>query len=121
MDVHWDIKIIGMKTIKFSGSIDERTEWPEIDRSQGRVDIDLGDIELMNSAGCGAWVKWVRGVQVKDGIFLHNCPPHFITQASILIGIVPAGVTVQSFFVPYFCDSCGASEQLRFELGKDFH
>lgn len=100
--------------------MDERMQLPEMKSDlPGRLDIDLQDLESMNSTGCRNWVHWIRAIKAK-GIYLHNCPPQFVSQAAILKGVIPDGVTVQSFYIPYYCDSCGASETVRMELGKDF-
>lgn len=108
-------------TVRFKGFLDEAYEFPDISQPiKGRLDIDLLDLDLMNSTGSRNWVMWIKSIRASEGIFLHNCPPQFISHASILVGLIPAWVTVQSFFVPYFCESCGASERTRHELGKDF-
>lgn len=112
-----------MKVIKLQGFLDERMQFPKIEGEiRERLDIDLSDVEQMNSTGCRNWVIWIQKLRplAKNGVFLHNCPSQFISHASVLTGLIPVGVTVQSFYVPYFCESCGASERMRFELGKDF-
>jgi len=110
-----------MSKIAISGFLDETTVFPTIANPvTGRIDIDLEKLETMNSTGCRNWVMWIKGVKATGGIHLHNCPPQFITHASILFGLIPPGTVVQSFYVPYFCASCGASERQRFELGKDY-
>lgn len=110
-----------MKMIAISGFLDEAARFPQLSgKIAGRLDIDLQNLEQMNSTGCRNWVIWIKNIQATEGIFLHNCPPQFITHASILFGLIPPGTRVQSFYVPYYCTSCGASERQRFERGKDF-
>jgi DNA-directed RNA polymerase subunit RPC12/RpoP len=62
-------------------------------------------------------MTWIKTWKAKDGIYLQNCPPHFISQVSILFGFVPDGVVIESFFVPYYCDACGAEELVKVEAG----
>lgn len=107
-----------MSDIKLSGPLDENVILPKFEGPvPDRLNIDLKDLANINSVGCRNWMNWIKSVKAKDGIFLHNCPPHFISQVSILFGFVPEGVVIQSFFVPYYCDACGAEELLKIEAG----
>lgn len=111
-----------MSDLKLSGPLDEHTELPTLEGPvSDRLNIDLKDLANINSVGCRTWMNWIKTLKAKDGIYLHNCPPHFISQVSILFGFIPDGVTIESFFVPYFCDSCGAEELVKVEAGpRDF-
>lgn len=103
--------------INIHGALDEHAKLPEIPNplNEGLI-VDLQNLNSINSVGCRSWIQWIQALQVRDGIELINCPPSFIVQASILFGAVPKGVEIRSFYVPYYCDSCGAEELVMVEL-----
>lgn len=102
--------------IALHGPLDEHMRLPEVPSYiEGRLEVDLQNLESINSVGCRTWIQWIQNVKTSEGIELYNCPPQFIVQASILFGAVPEGVSIRSFYVPYYCDSCGAEELLKVE------
>ena len=108
-----------MRDLKLTGPLDEHTELPTYTKPiNGSLSIDLKDLSTINSVGCRTWINWIKSINASDGIYLYNCPPQFISQVSILFGFVPEGVIIQSFYVPYYCDSCGAEEFYKVEAGN---
>lgn len=104
--------------IEIEGALDEHARLPSVPKPlKDRLTIDLQNLSAINSVGCRTWIQWIQSLEVQDGVELINCPPHFVVQASILFGAVPKGVSIRSFYVPYYCDSCGAEELIKVELG----
>lgn len=109
-------------TLKFSGPIDETVKFIDIrlPSSTRQLVLDLGQVSILNSSGLRAWVLWVRSLEKRIGVFFRNCPMNVISQMNILDGFVPMGAIVDSFQVPYFCESC-KRETLKIAVrGKDF-
>lgn len=108
--------------LALSGVIDEICSLPAFDQIPGRLYIDLEKLTMINSIGCRNWVQWFRDkVRAKGGVSLIKCSPAIIHQVNILSGFLPPGVSVDSFYVPYFCDGCGYEEQMLLTRGIDFN
>lgn len=102
------------------GRIDENTKLPNVLAKGQPLHIDLGGVTGVNSVGCRQWAIWIKNLKRGGATFLHKCPPIFINQVNILIGLLPDDFTVESFYVPYHCESCGAEEVQLFERGRHF-
>lgn len=103
------------------GAIDENCRLPELPASiVVPLRIDLSGIKSINSVGCREWTVWLKKVQALGGIHLYRCPSVFISQVNILVGFVPEDIVIESFYVPYYCESCGAEESVLYERGKHF-
>jgi len=110
-------------TVTFRGMLDENAlELPHFSQPiTGRVYLKLGELTLINSLGCRKWVQWVRDeMKAKQGVFLLECNPAVVNQLNILEGFIPEGSTIESFYVPYFCESCGYDTVVLFENNKDY-
>ncbi len=107
--------------VKLVGLIDENSNLPELNASNGRISIDLEDIKSINSMGCSQWINWLKNLPLSAGkVSLQKCSPAIVQQFSILLGFLPSGVNVESFYVPYFCPECGHEDLDLLEYGKDF-
>lgn len=95
-------------TLKLDGVLDETAELPGFDVSYcGRMIIDLEKLTMINSLGCRKWIHWLKAYPKSIQISLVNCSTVIVNQINILVGFIPPGVTVESIYVPYYCNSCG--------------
>jgi hypothetical protein len=96
--------------LKFSGSINESVPWEKVKIPAAQViEMDLGGIEVINSAGGRGWVNWVYSINRGVGLSLVNCSRVFIDYVNTIHGFVPTNGKITSFQVPYFCAQCGAT------------
>jgi len=105
--------------LTFAGMIDENAALPEFPKGiAGRLVIDLEGLTMINSLGCRVWAKWIKSVDVKQGIFLQKCSSAFITQVNVLQNFIPVAVTLESMQVPYTCSKCNHSEKTVYALAQ---
>lgn len=92
------------------GDITETTRFDDLlPALVGRVDFDLSQIGYMNSLGVREWVELLRKAPIQ-GYEFHACSVAFVLQASLVEGVLGRG-TVSSFFAPYACETCEATEE----------
>ena len=100
-------------TLKLDGVLDETAELPAFDLTYcGRMLIDLEKLSMINSLGCRKWIHWLKAYPKGIQISLVNCSSVIVNQINILVGFVPPGITVESIYVPYFCETCGKDERV---------
>lgn len=82
--------------------------------------IDLHEVRRINSAGAQVWVAWTRSFFSGKKVRLERLPTHFVQLASIVRNVIPEGVDIESFYVPYSDESGDSAEDVLFTKGKQF-
>jgi anti-anti-sigma regulatory factor len=111
------------QTLKVSiiGAINENTTFAELDLNGAKeIHLDLKQVSNLNSMGLRNWLIWVKKLKGKAQMRFQNCPRVVVEQMAILQGFLPIGAIVDSFQVPYYCDSCGHEEQFMAFRGRDY-
>lgn len=104
----------------FSGNIDENSNFPEPQTLEVKsLIIDLNKVELINSLGIRAWVRWMKELPSKI-ITLKNCTPPIVQQMNIVSGFLPSSATIESFYVPFYCDHCDSESAVLMKRNEDF-
>jgi anti-anti-sigma regulatory factor len=108
-------------TIVMSGSIDEDTHLPKIDLSgiDSRIAVDLENVTHINSVGIRSWLEWFKTLGANKKFFFQRCPRSVVMQMNMVDGFLPPSSMVESFYVPFFCESCNQEILRLFKLGKD--
>ena len=102
--------------LKVSGPIDEDSIFPQVSAPVGGdVVVDLDKVTIINSCGVREWVRWIAPLAATAPVVLRSCPKSIIDQANTVEGFLPKGVKVESFYVSYYCDKCGASMAIPFQ------
>lgn len=108
--------------VTFDGMLNEESSIPDLDKNiQGRLILKLEKLTMINSIGCRTWLTWIRTLNPKQGIVLERCSSVFIGQVSVLKGFAPQDSKLESFFLPYHCDSCDHDANILFQAGQDTH
>ena len=107
-------------TISFDGILNEDSTLPDMEKCiHGRLILHLEKLTMINSIGCRTWLDWIKRIQAPEGVVLQNCSPAFIAQVSVLKGFVPQDSKLESFFLPYHCDSCDHDTNILIRVGHD--
>ena len=120
-----EFKITSNKTgselyLKFSGDINENSEFNNINLEEIQVvHMDFKEVGFVNSVGLRSWIIWVKNFSNLK-INFYNCPRQVVDQLNILEGFMPPNATVQSFFVPFYCDECDHTDMVLASRGKDY-
>jgi hypothetical protein len=115
-------KIVGDSLIlSMSGSVDESFFVPALDDATFKLLVlDLEKVDLINSRGIIRWARWLNPLSQLKKIAIRHCPKMIVDQMNSIQGFLPKTIAIESFFVPYFCESCDASFKALFTQGKEF-
>jgi hypothetical protein len=93
--------------LRFVGSIDEDAALDKVKvETVKSVVMDMGEVDSINSCGGREWVKWIRTVDTNLHVEFVNCSSVFLDYANMIEGFVPSNGVIESFNVPYYCESC---------------
>ena len=108
-------------TVKLTGHIDEDAVFTGLELGQNnRITLDLAEVTAINSCGIREWIKWIRTAGESSSIVYRNCPKVIVDQINMVEGFLPANAKVESFYVPYYCDSTGNEKMILFKEGAEF-
>jgi hypothetical protein len=108
--------------LKILGQIDEDAVFEGVGfDGAGEIEIDLEKVAAINSCGIREWVKWIRSAPSNSKFVFHQCPKIIVDQMNMVNGFLPQNAVVDSFFVPYYCDSTGSEKMVLFKNGAEFN
>ncbi len=93
--------------LRLDGSIGEDAFLEKIKVGNEKdIIIDVGAVESINSCGSRDWVRWIKGVNPSANIRFINCNSIFLDYVNMIEGFIPPNGSIESFNVPYYCESC---------------
>ena len=105
----------------FVGQIDEDASFAALDPAGNKsIVFNLEGVASVNSCGIREWIKWLKTFPSDAKITYSRCPKLIVDQMNMVAGFFPKGATVESFFVPYYCEECGTENLNSFNNGKEF-
>lgn len=108
-------------TISLKGTINEDAKFVPLEGEDSkRLIFDLEQIALINSCGLRNWVQWMAKESPHSQVVYKKCPKQLVDQINILEGFMPRGAIMESFYVPYYCESCGFEENFLAKRGTDY-
>ncbi len=90
-------------TYFLAGELNETGELPQLAETTKKIFFDLSGLTVINSIGVLKWLRWLPG---KPEIKLQNCPAHLIHQMCIVPAMVTPKASIESLYVPLFCEKC---------------
>ena len=110
--------------LTLEGEIQATCLFPELDLSDvNKLDFDLGKITYINSGGIRNWVLWMAQLNKKfptEKFVFRQIPPIIVSQIGNVDSFIPKRSKIESVFIPFFCDHCGAAATNLFEPEKYF-
>lgn len=92
--------------IELDGVIDEDAVFDKIKNlKMSKYVFDFNKVKSINSCGIREWIKYIELIGATDITYV-NCPQIIIEQANMVHGFIKKGIVVESFYAPYFCESC---------------
>jgi hypothetical protein len=103
--------------VELTGQLDERADLgPLAQALEGRAIFDLAQVSFINSIGVREWVRLQRALAEKQvEVVLRRCSEAMVHQMNMIVETV-GQAKVESFFVPYVCDACGAEASMCIEV-----
>jgi thiol-disulfide isomerase/thioredoxin len=98
--------------IDIFADIDENSDFSEIDAETfSTVVVNFNKNISINSFGIREWVQFVETLNTKHIIF-KKCSHLIVHQMSTSMGFMSSNTSVESIYLPYYCDKCDKEEQL---------
>jgi anti-anti-sigma regulatory factor len=110
----------GTPCLTLKGAIDEDANFAQAPVTGAAVIVDLGGVTAINSVGIREWIKWTKTFPAGCKMTVRNCPKIVVDQINMVLGFLPSGTKVESFFVPYYSEASGNEKMVLFMNGREF-
>src|SRR5258708_1376115 len=110
----------GRDCLIIQGNVDEDATFSQTKVEGTEVTVDLLGVTAINSVGIREWIKWTKSFPAGCKLIVRNCPKIIVDQINMVLGFLPPGTFVESFFVPYYSEASGAEKMVLFVNGKEF-
>lgn len=98
--------------ISLVGLIDEDANFDKIKSlKMNQFVFDFNNVTMINSCGIREWIKYISEFENAKITYV-NCPQIIIEQVNMVHGFIKKDVTVESFYAPYFCNSCDTGKKI---------
>lgn len=99
--------------VELIGAIDEDADFKELlGLEQKTISFDFNQVNMINSCGIREWIKFLEKIPEKSTIVYNNCPQIIIEQINMVHGFFRKGAVINSFYAPYFCESCNKEAKI---------
>lgn len=106
------------KTVAIAGVVDEYADFTELNLAASTLlTVDFSGVVRMNSSGIRTWVQTIMKNQIQ--LNLRNCASAVVEQFSMIPEFIGRNGQVESFFVPYHCQSCDYETKRLMRPGLD--
>ena len=93
--------------VELIGTIDEDAEFSELlGLEQKTMTFDFNKVSMINSCGIREWIRFLEKIPAQTHVVYNNCPQIIIEQINMVHGFFRQGATINSFYAPYFCETC---------------
>jgi anti-anti-sigma regulatory factor len=107
--------------VTLSGQLGEDTEFPKLNtRLSQRVILECDKISHLSSFAGQSWSNWMHKFDSRQQFVFRGVPPRVVDIFNLIEGFLPLEATIESFFVPYECETCGNEEDFLVKRGKDY-
>lgn len=101
--------------VAFTGDLTEDFDFsPLLPDLEGALEIDLGGLRRINSAGVRQWIRFMEALGGGRQVVLDRCPASFIRQAGMIRNFL-GRAAVRSLYAPYLCPGCEAPRSVLLE------
>lgn len=105
--------------VELIGAIDEDSEFKELlGLEQKRISFDFNQVNMINSCGIREWIKFLEKIPAATTVTYNNCPQIIIEQINMVHGFFRQGASINSFYAPYFCESCDKEVKVHLTADK---
>lgn len=98
--------------VSLVGVIDEDANFDKIKSlKMNQFIFDFNNVSMINSCGIREWIKYLQEIEGAKISYI-NCPQIIIEQVNMVHGFIRKGITVESFYAPYFCTGCDTGKKI---------
>jgi hypothetical protein len=107
-------QLLGSKlTVLLSGTIDEDADFNPLEGlSQPEIIFDFDKVQMLNSCGIREWISFMSKIPSTSKVIYRKCPQIIIEQINMVHGFFREGAVIESFYAPYYCESCDKESKL---------
>lgn len=103
-----DQAIVGLE-----GIMDEDMSLEKLESiKEGALIFDFSQIKSINSCGIRDWIAFISEKANGAKVVYRNCPKVIIEQMNMVKGFLPENCVIESFYAPFFCESCDHEENV---------
>lgn len=108
--------------LTLAGAVDESVDYSSIDaKGVKHLVFDFEGVKLINSTGLQRWIGFLSGLPKVTSLSFVRCSIRVVTQINMFPGFLGGKpVKIESFYAPYFCESCDASCDILLDTARDF-
>ncbi len=100
-------------TVNLAGIMDEDMDLQKLESiKEGIIVFDFEKVQSINSCGIRDWISFVSPKSETAKISYRHCPKVIIEQMNMVKGFLPEGTQIESFYAPFFCESCDHEENI---------
>ena len=109
-------------TLKLDSDLDETTQLScdPADHHEILI-VDFDSVTFINSSGIGLWVIFIAALQERSNIkqvIFKNAHRLIINQVNSVRDFLPAGGSIESFYLPLYCNKCNKQFNNLFETSS---
>lgn len=103
----------GKADVKLIGLMDEDMDLTKVNSvNEENLTIDFNEVSGINSCGIRDWITFLSELPQNMKIHYINCPQVIIEQMNMVKGFLPEGADIESFYAPFFCESCDNEQKV---------
>ena len=107
--------------IEMSGDLGDDVEFPNKKfRLSQRIIFNCENLRHLSSFAMQKWSRWMKSQDTRQQFVFRMVPPRTIDIFNMIDGYLPDESIIESFYVPYECESCGHEELLLARRGREF-
>ncbi|MBT4791363.1 MAG: hypothetical protein HON90_07315 [Halobacteriovoraceae bacterium] len=112
MDTSWKIEVEAKAKdnehlVKLFGVLNEDSTFAVIENEQVRkLVFDFEQVTGINSCGIREWTNFLKCLDAEIELVYINCSVKVIEQVNMIVDFTKRGAKIETFYAPYFCDSC---------------
>ena len=109
----------GKKVLLIGGNLDEDASFPEIELGREEVEVDMKNVQSVNSVGIRSWLQWIGPLSETTRFVFRDCSKSVVLQMNMVKGFLPKSGAVQSLQVPFYSESRDQEKDVLFVVGRD--
>lgn len=107
--------------VEIEGLINEEIRLPKLDlKGAKKVVFDFDKVDAINSIGVKMWIGFLMDIPRGMPTAYKNCRRVVVDQMNMVAGFRPLYFDVESFYVPYMCDTCVTIVPALYQLEREY-
>ncbi len=101
--------------------LENAADFPSLQpRLAQRIVFECNDLKFVSSYGAQAWALWMQSFDARQQFVFRDVPERAIDIFNLIANFLPSEHVIESFYVPYQCDSCKYETTWLARRGKDY-